>query len=56
MADINSLIGKKVAIPEIKTKHFDNDEYTITKKTRKGIVKVLKPEVIEEIKRRLEEQ
>jgi len=46
---------KQYTVPEIKTKHFDNStEYVIEKKTRKGVVKVLKPEVVEEIKQRLE--
>lgn len=51
----DSLLNKHIPIPEIKTKHFDNsEEYVIVKKTRHGEVKVLKPEVIEEIKNRLE--
>lgn len=57
MTENDSLINKRVPIPEIKTKHFDNSiDYVIVKKTKTGVIKVLKPEVIEEIKKRLEEE
>lgn len=56
MTEINTnLIGKSFDVPEINTRRFDNsEEYVVVKKTRKGEVKVLKPEVIDEIKHRLE--
>ena len=55
-SETDDLLNKHIQIPEIKVKHFDNsEEYVTIKKTRSGYVKVLKPEVIEEIKRRLED-
>jgi hypothetical protein len=59
MTNTNSdnLINKKVTIPEVKTRHFDNSiDYVTLKKTKQGYIKVLKPEVVEEIKKRLEEE
>jgi len=52
----DTLIGKTYTVPEIHTRHFDNsDDYVVVKKTRKGVIKVIKPEVLEEIKSRLQE-
>lgn len=56
METLKELLGKAINVPEVKTKHFDNSaDYVIEKKTKKGIVKVLKPELIESIKHRLED-
>jgi len=56
MTDKNiRLTGREFTVPEINIRHFDNsEEYVVVKKTRKGEVKVLKPEVVEEIRHRLE--
>jgi hypothetical protein len=57
MTNENQLLNKKVTIPEIKTRHFDNSiDYVTLRKTKQGYIKVLKPEVLDEIKKRLEEE
>lgn len=48
------LINKPIKIPDTKTKQFDySNEYTVTKKTRNGIRKEIKPELVQQIKKRL---
>ena len=49
------LLNKVYIVPELDIRRFDNsEEYVVTKKTRKGIIKVIKPEILEKIKNRVE--
>jgi hypothetical protein len=49
-----NLINKQYIVKDLNIRRFDNsEEYVVVKKTRQGIVKVLKPEVVKEIKLRV---
>lgn len=51
---LTELINKQYIVKDLNIQRFDNsEEYVITKKTRKGEIKIIKPEVVKEIKFRL---